>query len=637
MSKNRFGVKFKSKHYKTNKNYIKIKSDMSIFKKIALVALVAVVLVPSVQAQTTSDLQAQITALLAQIQALQAQLGQGSQTSATFTKDLTLGSRGDEVSSLQGILISKGFLKISAPTGYFGAMTKAALASWQASVGISPASGYFGPITRAFLASSLPTPTPTPTTTTSPSPTTTLTPGVEAIVSAEYAPSPANNMEIKEGETDMAILGIRVKSKQGDANIERVKVDLGASTTIYTRVLSNLSLWNGSTKLATLDSNSTNVIKDGSRYVVTFTGFSQLVKAGESVDLTVKVSVQGQIDSTYRTTYTVYVPANAIRTVDGAGVTNQFPGTLLGNRTFRVANSQAEQATLAISKNASSPKASVLVGDTNGDVKEASLLIFDLKAEKGRAKVTDITATFTGNATTSAAYLYSGSNLIASASISGGLTTFADLSDIYVEKDQTRTFTIKADYTGASTNLATSTVAVDETLSGVLAENDLGDTIDPTGGSISADVQNVTSISPVFALVSASATYTGPAYSGASGTLKGTFVFDATAKGAATWFNSTGTFDFLAVRATGATQAATSTTYLQPTNATVDGVTYKLAQDGTARFTVDMTVLSSGVAASDYYSFKLSNIDWGTSATIDQTITYLDTTVWTTPSVYVQK
>ncbi len=295
---------------------------------------------------------------------------------------------------------------------------------------------------------------------------------------------------------------------------------------------------------------------------------------------------------------------------------------------------------MTISKNSNSPKASALVGDSNGDVKEASLLIFDLKAEKGRVKVTDVAATFAGNATTSAAYLYSGSTLIASASISAGKTTFADLSDVYVEKDQTRSFTIKADYTGASTNLATSTATVLTTTGAtkdITAENDLGDAVYAPTATIASDIQNVTSVSPVLTLVSSSATYTGPSFSGASGTLKGTFVFDVTAKGGANWFFSTSTFDFLAVRSTGATQAATSTTYLQPSNITVDAGTYKLAQDGTARFTVDMTVLSNEVAASDYYSFKLSNIDWGTSTAVANDITYLDTTVWTTPSVYVQQ
>jgi peptidoglycan hydrolase-like protein with peptidoglycan-binding domain len=36
-------------------------------------------------------------------------------------------------------------------TGYFGALTKNALAEYQAATGIKPASGYFGTLTRASI------------------------------------------------------------------------------------------------------------------------------------------------------------------------------------------------------------------------------------------------------------------------------------------------------------------------------------------------------------------------------------------------------------------------------------------------------------------------------------------------------
>lgn len=104
-------------------------------------------------AQTTADLQAQISALLAQISTLQAQLNGGATVSAcAFTRDLTVGATGADVTCLQGVLIAKGYLKIAAPTGYFGALTKAAVAAWQAASGVSPAVGYFGPKSRAAFA-----------------------------------------------------------------------------------------------------------------------------------------------------------------------------------------------------------------------------------------------------------------------------------------------------------------------------------------------------------------------------------------------------------------------------------------------------------------------------------------------------
>jgi hypothetical protein len=71
----------------------------------------------------------------------------------TYTRDLTIGSTGADVVSLQSTLESKGFLVIPAGTakGYFGQLTKSALAKYQASAGIAPAAGYFGPITRAHF------------------------------------------------------------------------------------------------------------------------------------------------------------------------------------------------------------------------------------------------------------------------------------------------------------------------------------------------------------------------------------------------------------------------------------------------------------------------------------------------------
>jgi len=75
-----------------------------------------------------------------------------AQTSCTFTRSLTVGSRGADVTCLQNVLVSGGYLSVT-PTGYFGAMTKAAVRKWQASAGITPALGFFGPISRAKLAS----------------------------------------------------------------------------------------------------------------------------------------------------------------------------------------------------------------------------------------------------------------------------------------------------------------------------------------------------------------------------------------------------------------------------------------------------------------------------------------------------
>ncbi|MBI2048896.1 MAG: peptidoglycan-binding protein [Candidatus Liptonbacteria bacterium] len=120
-----------------------------------LVSLSGAILPAVAHAQSTSDLQAQIAALLAQIQQLQSQLnaqqGGGASSSYNYTRDLTVGSKGDDVTALQNLLASKGYFTVAA-TGYFGPITKAAVAAWQAASGISPAAGYFGPKSRAAVA-----------------------------------------------------------------------------------------------------------------------------------------------------------------------------------------------------------------------------------------------------------------------------------------------------------------------------------------------------------------------------------------------------------------------------------------------------------------------------------------------------
>jgi hypothetical protein len=78
----------------------------------------------------------------------------------TIKANLSPGSRGNDVKVLQNFLISdiaetddveaRALAKAGA-TGYFGPLTRAALAEFQEDAGIKPSVGYFGPLTRAYL------------------------------------------------------------------------------------------------------------------------------------------------------------------------------------------------------------------------------------------------------------------------------------------------------------------------------------------------------------------------------------------------------------------------------------------------------------------------------------------------------
>lgn len=83
---------------------------------------------------------------------------EGTLMSGQFTRNLKIGDTGNDVLALQQLLNANGFpLAMSGPgspgneTTYFGTLTRAALARWQASEGITPSAGYFGPVSRQAI------------------------------------------------------------------------------------------------------------------------------------------------------------------------------------------------------------------------------------------------------------------------------------------------------------------------------------------------------------------------------------------------------------------------------------------------------------------------------------------------------
>jgi peptidoglycan hydrolase-like protein with peptidoglycan-binding domain len=67
--------------------------------------------------------------------------------------NMTIGSTGQGVAVLQGLLAEMGYLplRFNTPTGYFGPMTQKALGSYQAARGVYPTAGYFGPASKIAM------------------------------------------------------------------------------------------------------------------------------------------------------------------------------------------------------------------------------------------------------------------------------------------------------------------------------------------------------------------------------------------------------------------------------------------------------------------------------------------------------
>ncbi|MFA6338485.1 MAG: peptidoglycan-binding domain-containing protein [Candidatus Paceibacterota bacterium] len=282
-----------------------------------VLSLVAGVAVVPANAQSASDLQAQIQSLLATIQSLQAQLNAttggstGGACSYTFTSNLTVGSTGEAVRQLQVALNANPATQVaSAGVGskgnestYFGGLTKAAVKNFQnhyaseilAPLGLTSGTGYVGVTTRAKLNALCAATTPT-------TPVTPVTPGTPATsgtgltVSADV--QPANSLAPATAAR-VPFTKVRLSaSTDGDVTVNSITVERRGLAQDVNFVGIDLLDENG-TQIGlekTLDSNhqailsTPFVIKAGQSKVVTIAGTLAAVatvKAGEVPQLAV--------------------------------------------------------------------------------------------------------------------------------------------------------------------------------------------------------------------------------------------------------------------------------------------------------------------------------------------------------------
>ncbi len=347
-------------------------------------------------AATTADLNAQLQALLAQVASLQAQLGSSQSASVTFTRDLTIGSTGADVTALQNWLIGKGFAISAGATGYFGAQTQAALAAYQAANGITPAAGYFGPITRAKVNAMGGTMTGGTTTT-----------GGVTLSGGEASLSGFNLIgeegTIREGETATKIATAQFDVKDGDIDVQRADLEVEASNSGKDikpwKYIDSVSVWDGSKKLATVDASDQDAWDDNTSdfsgsgnkvYKISLTGFHDVVKEDtDNHELTFSVDTVSTIDSDNEgQTFDVAVPDNGIRAMDAEGI-NQYTGDETDYVNVDVAAGQ--NGKLTVSEDSSDPDAGTLVADDTDTSDDFTVFVFKVKnSQDADTKITDL-------------------------------------------------------------------------------------------------------------------------------------------------------------------------------------------------------------------------------------------------------
>jgi len=460
--------------------------------------------VPMAGAVTIAELQTQINALMAQLAILQGSTV--ATTACTFTSSLTIGSRGADVTCLQNYLTGTGhFTFAGGSTGYFGPVTRTAVAAWQAANGVAPAVGYFGPISQAKYSAVAGATVPG---TTVPGSTVGITtPGVEGTLTASENASPASGTKVYEGGSKVGVLGIKVEADVSDLKVERVKLKLDADTAdassstnsdqqFYTKIADKIYVMDGSTVLASMVLDATTVVKEGTAYYITITGFSVVVPKDTSKVLTIAVDPKTSWDSAYDDdSWTVSVPVDGVRAVDGASINQYSPSTLFANN-FTSAADVVDSASMTVSLASNSPSTSQVIanqGSSDNEYDELTLAVFNFAAGKDNVKITDLIVDLVrGNsnnvATATTAYIYDGSTLVGSATVAGTSVTASSATfssiDWIVPADTTKTLTFKVDIDSAA--LLADTYAADigiTTTDGtrVVAENSAGSAVTETG------------------------------------------------------------------------------------------------------------------------------------------------------------
>lgn len=574
--------------------------------------------------------------------------GGGSAGSCSFTGDLTMGSRGADVTCLQNYLTGTGHFTFSGgATGYFGSITKAAVAAWQAANGVSPAAGYFGSISRAKYSSMAgPTPT-TPTTPTTP-PAGITTPGIEGTLTVSKNPSPSSGITIREGETKVAVLGLEIEAKNSDLAVQRVKLNIGTTTTTYTKIFSRVYLMDGSTVVAQSDLNSSTVFKEGSNYFVQITGFSWIVPKNTKRILTVAMDMMATIKAADQHTWTLTLPVDGVRALDGANIDQKSPSTAFSNDVTTAA-SLTDSANLIISLNSASPVIREVVasqGTTEDEYDKMDAAIFDLKAEKDSIKIVDMhvqvlksVTVGASTATATTAYLYDGSTLVGSAAISssavaGGMDALFDDIDYVVPKDTTKPLTVKLDIRDAQGNPAIFEIWASST--GITAESSTGGTITKTGSTTGERV-TVRNTGAEFTLLSKTIEKSATASQNnvSTSTAKATFTLRIKAVGADVMFGTvastsplvgtttisanggSGRFDLYQNSVATSSLAASSTDYTTPASGVVTaGLTesWTLSEgnsiDLPVSFTVEGRHVSGALFPTGSYTVGLESIRW---------------------------
>jgi hypothetical protein len=346
-------------------------------------------------------------------------------TGYTFTTEMGVGSRGAQVTALQQAI------GVSPATGYFGAITKAAVVKFQADNGIKT-TGYVGPMTMAALNRM------GGSTTTTTVPGTTTTVPVTGVVTVALAPTTPGNGAIIAGQAAAALADFTFTNGSA-APVTVTNVTLSRGGVSSDNTLSNVYLYNGAVRLT--DSATVSSGK------ITFNGSTLFtIPAASSIIVSVKADIAGSSVASAGQIVSVSLTGAAI---SGTAIAGNFP---ISGAAMTVASaSDIATVTLAAVNNpvASGSTISIQAGSLNQTIWSSAMNISQ-RAVNLKAMALKVIGSVPAN-TLQNIKLYAGGIQIATAAgiDANGIVTF-DMTAAPYKIDSSRTLEVRADIVNGS-------------------------------------------------------------------------------------------------------------------------------------------------------------------------------------------
>ncbi|HEY0948471.1 MAG TPA: peptidoglycan-binding protein [Candidatus Paceibacterota bacterium] len=308
--------------------------------------------------------------------------------SVTFTRDLTIGSTGADVTALQNWLIMKGYAIAAGATGYFGAQTQAALAKYQAAKSIAPAAGYFGPITRAAVAAD------GGSTGGNNGGSTGGNNGGSDLSGGEADLSDYNLRREEstgdEGEEEVEVATAEFDVEDGDVRVERLEILASSTNNLLEQnpwnYFDRVIVWADGEEIADMEVDDRDAWDEESDdvYRLALTGLDYVVEEGNQAEITFGFDIAGSIDSDDQAqTFVFQIPEDGIRAVDAEGIqqyigaTGELPTNT--NESVSFTFGAEDNGELSISSNSDDPDASILIVDDEDESDEYSVFVFDIE------------------------------------------------------------------------------------------------------------------------------------------------------------------------------------------------------------------------------------------------------------------